>query len=101
MPPILQEMAEHDIHGATMVDCEGMLQSIYGDDVDAPPIFSSLRKFVNPDHEPGKMLFAVLDESVLDTAKECIHRVCGSLDAPNSGIMFTVPVLDVEGVSAE
>ena len=31
-------------------------------------------------------------------AKSCIHDVCGSLDRPNAGIMFTVPVTSVEGV---
>ena len=88
--PILQKMAERGIHGATMVDCEGMLQTLAADSIEPPPFFGSLRKFINPDHEPGKMLFAV--------AKSCIHDVCGSLDRPNAGIMFTVPVTSVEGV---
>ena len=60
--------------------------------------FGSLRKFINPDHEPGKMLFAVLREEQIGVAKSCIHDVCGSLDRPNAGIMFTVPVTSVEGV---
>lgn len=96
--PILQKMAERGIHGATMVDCEGMLQTLAADSIEPPPFFGSLRKFINPDHEPGKMLFAVLREEQIGVAKSCIHDVCGSLDRPNAGIMFTVPVTSVEGV---
>ena len=81
-----------------MVDCEGMLQTLAADSIEPPPFFSSLRKFINPDHEPGKMLFAVLREEQIGVAKSCIHDVCGSLDRPNAGIMFTVPVTSVEGV---
>ncbi len=44
------------------------------------------------------MLFAVLREEQIGVAKSCIHDVCGSLDRPNAGIMFTVPVTSVEGV---
>ena len=31
--PILQKMAERGIHGATMVDCEGMLQTLAADSI--------------------------------------------------------------------
>ena len=58
--PILSKMAERGFRGATMVDCEGMLQSLYADSIEPPPMFSGLRKFLNPDHEPGKMLFSVI-----------------------------------------
>ena len=67
--PILQKMAERGIHGATMVDCEGMLQTLAADSIEPPPFFGSLRKFINPDHEPGKMLFAVLREEQIGVAK--------------------------------
>ena len=98
LTPILQKMAERNIHGATMVDCAGMLQTLAADTVEPPPFFISLRKFINPDHEPGKMLFVVLEEEQVGIAKDTIHEVCGNLDRPNSGVMFTVPVTSVEGV---
>ena len=37
------------------------------------------------------------DESIL-AAKEAIQSVCGSFDEPNTGVMFTVPVMHFEGV---
>lgn len=61
--PILQKMAERGIHGATMVDCEGMLQTLAADSIEPPPFFGSLRKFINPDHEPGKMLLPCFGRS--------------------------------------
>ena len=96
--PILVKMAENGFHGATMVDCEGMLQSVYADSIEPPPLFSGLREFLNAGQAPGKMLFSVMREEQVETAKEIVHAVCGSLDAPNSGILFTVPVSNVEGV---
>ena len=99
MTPILQTMADRDIHGATTVDCEGMLQSLCVDSVEPPPIFYSLRQFLNPQHEPGKMLFVVLEDDQVDIAKRTIHEIAGSLEEPNSGIMFTIPVSSVEGVN--
>ena len=75
-----------------------MLHSLCDDSIEPPPMFSSLRKFLNPDNEPGKMLFAVMEEEKVPVARDTVHEVCGTLDAPNSGIMFTVPVSNVEGV---
>ena len=98
LTPILKSLAARKISGATVVDCEGMLQTLTADSVEPPPMFGSLRQFINPNHEPGKMLFVVLDEERIGVAKQVIHEVCGSLDEPNAGVMFTVPVISVEGV---
>lgn len=75
--PILQKMAERGIHGATMVDCEGMLQTLAADSIEPPPFFGSLRKFINPDHEPGKMLFAVLREEQIGVASPA-YTMCAA-----------------------
>ena len=99
MSPILAELLEKQIHGATTVDCKGMLTALNESSVEPPPIFGSLRHFLNPEHQSGKMLFIVLKDEEVPTVKEVIHDVCGSLKEPNTGILFTVPVMNWEGVS--
>lgn len=96
--PILSELMDKEIGGATVVDCKGMLTALNESSVEPPPIFGSLRKFINPDRESGKMIFMVLEDNELDKAKEAIHDVCGNLSRPNAGIMFSLPLMWVEGV---
>ncbi len=99
--PILRELMENKIGGGTVVECEGMLQALYESQVEPPPLFGSLRQFLNPASAKGKILFVVLADGQLDTARETIHRVCGELDKPNTGILFTLPIGYVEGLQRE
>ncbi|MBQ9833532.1 MAG: hypothetical protein IJO48_07380 [Clostridia bacterium] len=96
--PILSELMEKGIGGATVTDCKGMLTALNESSVEPPPIFGSLRKFINPERESGKMIFMVVEDSELEAVKDVIHDVCGNLSRPNSGIMFAIPLMWVEGV---
>ncbi len=98
VPSILMEFMDKGIKGASVVDCEGMLQAVNAASVEPPPIFGMLRSFINPDHEPGKMLLAVLDDAGVEKAKEAIHKFSGNLDKPNKGVLFVLPVTYAEGV---
>lgn len=90
--PIMEKIAANGIKGATVVDCEGMLKSLNEDSVDAPAIFGGLRQFVNPGQAKNKMMFILLKDEQIQTVVDAIHGVAGSLQKPNSGIVFTVPV---------
>lgn len=96
--PILNKMAEAGIHGASVIDCEGMLKSLNEDSVDAPAIFGSLRHFVNPGHQQNKLLLAVIRDEDITPVVDIIHSVAGDLKKPNTGIVFTLPVTRYEGV---
>jgi hypothetical protein len=61
------------------------------DSVDAPPIFGSLRHFINPCRQTNKMIMIVLKDEDIPRVKEIIHSVAGNLKEPNTGILFTVP----------
>ena len=97
LPTVLSGFMEAGIRGATVVDSQGALRTIMADGVDAPPIFGSLRKFLNPGGEEEKMVFVVLPEDKLETAKSVIRRTV-DLSRPDTGIVFTLPVTDVEGL---
>lgn len=97
--PILSKMMDEDIHGATIVDCEGMLSALNASSEDAPPIFGSLRELINPQRQAHKMLMVVLRDEDIPKMKDIIHGVSGSLKQPDTGILFSVPVMNWEGGS--
>ena len=97
--PILNDLMENGMSGATTVDCKGMLRVLNESSVEPPPIFGSLSHFLNPEHQSGKMLLIVLKDEDVPIVRDIIHRISGSLKQPNTGIFFTVPVMNWEGVS--
>ena len=99
MPQLLNRLMEEGVRGATTVDCKGMLSAVNEASIEPPPIFGSLRQFLNPQHESGKMLLIVLKDEDIPTVKSIVHEACGNLKMPNTGILFSVPVMNWEGVS--
>ena len=98
--PILADLLNRNISGATVIDCEGMLKAINESSIDPPPVFGSIRHFINPGQETVKMLMIIpRDDERLALVKQIIHEHAGRLDRPNTGIMFEIPVMNVEGVS--
>ena len=96
--PIFQKLMEAGLQGASVVDCQGMLTTLSACGEDAP-IFSSLRQFINPCRQTNKMILIVLKDEDVPRVKDIIHSVTGDLRSPNTGILFTVPVMNWEGVS--
>ena len=98
LPTVLGGFMEEGIRGATVVDSQGALRTVLNDSVEAPPIFGSLRKFLNPRGEEEKMVFVVLLEEKVEAAKNVIRRTA-DLSRPDTGIFFTLPVNDAEGMT--
>ena len=82
---LLERLLESGIHGCTVLDSMGMMRVIdkSGDDL---PMFGALRQLFDPARESSKTLMMVLAED--------------GLDHPDTGIMFAVPALFVEGLWA-
>ena len=99
--PIMSELMKQGFQGGSIVDCEGMLEALNQDSVDAPAIFGGLRKFVNPDRQSNKLILLALRDEDGSKAIDIIHSISGNLKRPNSGILFTVPVTRWEGVSKD
>jgi len=96
--PILSKMMAANIHGATVIDCKGMLTTLNESDDEAPPIFGSLRQFINPDRPTNKLILVLLKDEDVPVVRDIIHSVAGDLRLPNTGIFFTTPVMNWEGV---
>ena len=98
LPKLLGEFLSAGIKGATIYDSMGEVQYIGHETVAPPPIFGSLRKFINPDHEQNKTVLVILRDEQVEAARAIVNKVTGGLDKPGTGIIFTVPVSFVEGI---
>ncbi|MFN2398797.1 MAG: P-II family nitrogen regulator [Gemmatimonadaceae bacterium] len=94
---ILAGFVELGITGATIVNSEGMGRVLSHD----VPIFAGLRSLSARSRPTNQTLFSVVHEDQVDGAIALIQEVCGSLEAPGAGIVFTLAVERVVGLAAE
>jgi len=92
---LLTKLADNKVSGATIIDSSGMGRELA--DVDEFSIFGSLRSLFNSNNRQTKtLLFVAKDEQVV-TITSVIESVVGSLEGPDSGIIFSVPIDYVKG----
>ena len=93
---LLEALLESGIHGGTVLESTGMMRVIeQGDDL---PMFSTFRQLFDPERKSSKTLVMVLNDEEVQVARRVIERVTGGLDKPDTGILFAVPALFVEGM---
>jgi len=95
---IVSGFLELGITGATIVNSEGMGRVLAHD----IPIFAGLQTLIARSRPKNQTIFSVIDdESKVDGAIALLTEICGDLDDPATGIVFTVPVLRVKGLAPE
>ena len=94
---ILAGFVELGITGATVVNSEGM-GHVLSHDV---PIFAGLRSLTARSRPSNQTLFSVVADDKVDAAIALMQEVCGNLETPGAGIVFTVPVSKVVGLAPE
>lgn len=99
MEDILHQMALAGVSGATVLESTGMARILK--DVDDMPFFSGLRSMLNHDRAQSNTVFVVLEDNQVDTVRKIVNDVTGGLSKPNTGIMFSVPTLFVEGLQKQ
>ncbi len=98
LPQVLAGFMREGISGTTVLDSQGALQLIHQNGVDDPPIFGSLRRFLNPQGAAEKMILVVLEDDMVKKAAQVIRETV-DIEKPDTGIFFTLPVTHVEGLS--
>lgn len=94
---ILAGFIELGVTGATVVASEGM-GHVLSQDV---PIFAGVRSLMARSRPTNQTVFSVVDDAKVDAAIAMIQEVCGTLDTPGAGIVFSVPVSRVVGLAPE
>jgi hypothetical protein len=95
---LLEKFCESGLKGATVLESTGMARILLNSDDDVP-MFAGLRALLNPERRQSKTIFMVLKDEQVDTARNIVNKVTGGLDAPDSGIMFALPLTMVEGLN--
>lgn len=94
---LIKELAGAGLHGGTIIESTGMASVL--ENMDDLPMFGMLRRILDEDEkECSKTMFFVVSEEELAIAKKIVKKVTGGLNAPNTGIMFALPVTYVEGL---
>ncbi len=96
---LLEEFGKNNISGATIIDSKGMMQELSDhEDLDFSFV-GSLRSFLNPSHKENKTIFMVTPEENVRIISEIVNEITGGLDKPDTGILFTVSIDRLEGLS--
>ena len=94
---LLTAFGKNSIPGATILSSRGMAQTLEAHD--ELRFIGSLRMLMNANYKENRtILMAVPDEKV-DTVVELVNKATGGLDQPESGILFTLPIDRVEGMT--
>ena len=91
---ILLGFIEIEVTGSTVIEGKGMGQ-LLGD----VPILASLRGLFPGSAVDSYVILTVADESRVVKACELIEKVCGSMNKPSEGVLFSVPVNRVRGLT--
>lgn len=94
---LMLELNHAGIKGATIIHSSGMAKALANHENDR--FIGSLRAYLNPDREENRTIFMILSEEKISVAKNIIYSVVGDLSQPETGILFTLPTLIVEGLS--
>ena len=79
---VLTSFADHDIHGATILDSKGMVHLLAS----------------HSERENSNLIIAAVKDDHVDNAVKAIEDVIGDLSKPDSGVVFTVPISYVKGL---
>ena len=96
MENLLCGFSEAKISGATIIESTGMAQALYN--MEDGAFLGSLRFFLDPAKEDNRTILMVLKEEQIPDVKRVINDVIGDLSEPNTGILFTLPIDEVEGL---
>jgi nitrogen regulatory protein PII len=94
---IIAGFVELGITGATIVETKGMGRVLSRE----VPIFAGIQSLSERSRAGNRTIFCVVAEEKIDAAIALIQEICGNLDVPGAGIVFTLPVGRVVGLSPE
>lgn len=93
----LSGFIELGITGATVIQSEGM-GSVLSHEI---PIFAGLQTLISGARPQNRLILSVVEQDKVPAAITLLQDVCGNLDAPSTGIAFTLPVDAVVGLAPE
>ncbi|MBP5159064.1 MAG: hypothetical protein ILP10_02060 [Lachnospiraceae bacterium] len=99
MDEILKDLMEAGIKGGTILDGKGMAEELVN--LEDLPMFGVLRRALKDEEKENckVILFVLKDEQLVDARNVIKKNV--NLNAPNSGIMFAIPITYAKGLGED
>lgn len=95
---ILSGLVELGVTGATIIGSEGMGRVLSHD----VPIFAGLEALASRSRPQNQTIFSVIrEDETVDRVISLLQDICGDLNDPATGIVFTIPVTRVVGLAPE
>lgn len=91
----LSGLKDHGMNGIVM-PTTSLKHALLNNDVDAAPIFGSLRKLMDNDQKMSSTCVMLIHEEKLDEAKTVVRDITKGLG--KKGVMFAMPVSYWEGI---
>lgn len=86
---VLEAYAETGIAGGTILDSEGMGRFLTYE----VPLFAGFKEFMKGNKPYNKTIISVVrDESPIPRLHALLDEICGGLENPGTGVLFTLPV---------
>ena len=99
LPTIMEQFAKIGITGSTVIDSTGMGRVLMRTRATLP-VMQQINKVTTDLESSNKTILTIIREKQrLDKAIKIVKSLCGDLDQPGKGILFTLPLDFVEGVS--
>lgn len=97
LEPLLSAFREIGISGATIMDSFGVGPGSMN--LSKNPFIARLQKLISEDKTLHLTLFSVIEtEKQLQQAVEAVKKIVGDFSLPGKGLLFTMPLLLVEGL---
>jgi len=93
---ILSGFVEFGVRGATVINSEGMGRVLSHD----IPIFAGLQTLLDRSRPQNRTIFTVLDDDLVEPVIALFQDICGNLEDPATGILFTLRLDRVVGLAA-
>lgn len=95
---ILSGLVELGVTGATIISSEGMGRVLSHD----IPIFAGLEALAMRSRPQNQTIFSVIrEDEKVEGVIRLLQEICGNLEDPATGIVFTIPVNRVVGLAPE
>ncbi len=86
---VLCAYVETGISGATILDSEGIGRFLTYE----VPFLTDFKDFVKGNKPYNRTILSVIkDEKLIPRLEKLLEKICGNLDDPGTGILFTLPV---------
>lgn len=96
---ILDAFIDVGVRGATILESQGMGSALTNGGQDIP-FFGALRTLLDNAKPYNKTIFTVIeDDIVLKNAIEAVQDILGDMTSPGVGLMFTLPVGSIHGMT--